>query len=158
MTGRIWRLKYVGKDRPAVTHKLNSTDWSGDDYILSALDSPHHLIREKATAEAVKKGNEFIGKLAEHAATANRPIGAAYALWALARIDTAQSKSALQMGVKNADPQVRRLALTLLRRYRVEGVATVVQQSLADSARWFASKQPSCSKLRKPFGRPCSTP
>ena len=133
-TGRIWRLKYVGKDRPAVTHKLNSTDWSGDDYILSALDSPHHLIREKATAEAVKKGNEFIGKLAEHAATANRPIGAAYALWALARIDTAQSKSALQMGVKNADPQVRRLALTLLRRYRVEGVATVVQQSLADSA------------------------
>ena len=134
MTGRIWRLKYVGKDRPAVSHKLNSADWSKDDYVLSALGSPQHLIREKATAEALKKGNTFVAKLSEHAASAKQPIGAAYALWTLVRINSAESKAALQSGAKNADPHVRRLALTLLRRYQVEGAAEVAQKSLADTA------------------------
>ena len=32
MTGRIWRVKYTGKDRPAVVHKLDTPDWNRDDY------------------------------------------------------------------------------------------------------------------------------
>ena len=36
MTGRIWRLKYVGKDAPVVTHKLDSAEWAQDDYAISA--------------------------------------------------------------------------------------------------------------------------
>ena len=31
LTGRIWRVKYTGKDRPTVTHKLDAAEWSSDD-------------------------------------------------------------------------------------------------------------------------------
>ncbi len=48
MTGRIWRLKYVGKDRPVVKHKLDAAEWKNDDYAIEALGSPDHLVREKA--------------------------------------------------------------------------------------------------------------
>ena len=42
MTGRIWRLKYIGKDRPVVKHKLDAAEWKNDDYAIEALWSPDH--------------------------------------------------------------------------------------------------------------------
>ena len=47
-TGRIWRVRYTGKDRPAVEHRLDAKEWDRDEYALSALGSPAHLVREKA--------------------------------------------------------------------------------------------------------------
>jgi len=41
-TGRIWRIRYTGKDRPRVTHELDSARWNEDAYVLSALGSASH--------------------------------------------------------------------------------------------------------------------
>src|SRR5262249_54586070 len=57
LTGRIWKVKYTGKDKPEVTHKRDGSEWSSDDYAVSALGSPHHLIREKAVNELIARGN-----------------------------------------------------------------------------------------------------
>src|SRR6476659_9454230 len=64
MTGRIWRLKYVGKDRPVVKHKLDSPDWKDDDYAIEALGSPDHMIRAKAMEVLIRRGVETM-KLGE---------------------------------------------------------------------------------------------
>ena len=78
MTGRIWRLKYVGKDRPVVKHRLDSDEWKNDAYALRALGSPHHLIREKAINVLVKRSNrKLILALCDHAAFHDEPLGAA---------------------------------------------------------------------------------
>lgn len=119
MTGRIWRLKYVGKDGPVVEHKLDSAEWAKDDYAVSALGSPHHLIRARASDVLVERGNSVITKVKAYAATAKSPLGAAHALWTLARIGTPDAMAALVAGTENADWKVRRLALNLLRRHQV---------------------------------------
>ncbi|HYT92810.1 MAG TPA: hypothetical protein VEL76_29100, partial [Gemmataceae bacterium] len=115
MTGRIWRLKYVGKDRPVVKHKLDSAEWKNDDYAISALGSPHHLIREKAMEELAKEGLKVTGRLSEHAAKAKEPLGAANALWTLLRIGTTRAKAGFLLGGQHPDWRVRRLAVNIMR-------------------------------------------
>src|SRR5207302_10726306 len=73
LTGRIWRVKYTGDDKPVVTHKLNAAEWSGDDYAIGALGSPDHMIREKATNELIGRGNGGVAKLSAHGASAQEP-------------------------------------------------------------------------------------
>jgi putative membrane-bound dehydrogenase-like protein len=122
MTGRIWRVKYTGKEaRPAVAHRLDAPDWSGDDYALSALVSPQHVIREKASKLLVER--KAVAKLADHAATAKEPLGAAGALWALVQIGTPEAIAALASGSKNKDASVRRLAVELAHRYKAPAAA-----------------------------------
>jgi putative membrane-bound dehydrogenase-like protein len=127
-TGRIWRVRYVGKEKPpAVKHKLASAEWAKDEYALSALGSPHHLVREKAADVLVKKGKTVVAKLGTHAATSKVPLGATGALWALVRIGTPEAKEAIASGTKNADWRVRRLALRLMRRYGVKGAEKLIK-------------------------------
>src|SRR5262249_53258973 len=109
LTGRIWRVKYTGKDRPRVQHEITSTRWGEDEYVLSALGSPHHLVREKAMEILLAQGPKMVAKLAERAATAKEAIGAANALWVLVRLGTAEAKNALASGAKHSDWRVRRL-------------------------------------------------
>lgn len=131
-TGRIWRVRYVGKEKPpAVTHKLATDEWAKDDYAISALGSPHHLVREKAAEVLVKRG-KAVAKLGEHAAKASEPLGAAGALWALSRVGTAEAKEAIFSGTKHSDWRVRRLALRLLRRHQVKGADEVAEKLLKD--------------------------
>lgn len=106
MTGRIWRLKYVGKDRPVVKHSLDSPDWKNDDYAIEALGSPDHLIRAKAMDELVKRGDATSRKVALHSRTAKAPLGAANALWVLARTHSTFDLNEDQ----HPDWKVRRLA------------------------------------------------
>jgi quinoprotein glucose dehydrogenase len=131
LTGRIWRVRYTGGDKPVVKHKLDSADWAQDDYALSALGSPHHLIREKAGNELIHRGNSVAAKLAERAA-GGEPLGAANALWALVRIGTPESRAMLAAGSKHADWHVRRLSMNLLRRYQVPAAEEVARQLAAD--------------------------
>lgn len=117
MTGRIWRVKYTGSEpRPKTEQRLDAADWSRDDYALAALGSPHHLIRNKATALLVER--KAVAKLSDHAAAATEPLGAAGALWALVQIGTPEATAALAAGTKNRDPRVRRLAIELAHRYK----------------------------------------
>jgi putative membrane-bound dehydrogenase-like protein len=133
LTGRLWRIKYTGKDRPVVAHKLDSTEWTKDEYVLSALGSPHHLVRAKALDLLVARGPAAVAKLAENAANAKDPLGAANALWALVRIGTPEAKAALASGAKHADAHVRRLAVNLLRRYGVPGTVEVAKKLSSDA-------------------------
>jgi putative membrane-bound dehydrogenase-like protein len=131
LTGRIWRLKYVGKDRPRVAHQLDSRAWIHAYYAVSGLDSPHHLVREKAAQMLVRR-KDVVAKVANHAASARSALGAAGALWVLLRMDTAESKAAIAAGARNPDWKVRRLAVNLLRRYQVPAAATVARQLRED--------------------------
>jgi putative heme-binding domain-containing protein len=117
-TGRIWRLKYVGKDRPVVKHRLDSNEWKNDAYALSALDSPHHLVRAKAMDELAKRGPGVVGKLGEYARTAEA-LGTAHALWTLVRINTQEAKDEIYSGIFCPDWKVRRLTAQLRRRYQI---------------------------------------
>jgi putative membrane-bound dehydrogenase-like protein len=129
LTGRIWRVKYTGKEpRPTVVHQLDSTEWSNEDYAVAALGSPHHLIREKAVETCVRRGMAAIAKLSAHAAKAKEALGAANALWALLRIGTPESKAAIAAGADHPDWRVRRLAINLLRRYQVPVAAETAQR------------------------------
>jgi quinoprotein glucose dehydrogenase len=133
LTGRIWRVKYTGTDKPAVTHKLDSADWAKDDYALDALGSAHHLIREKAVDELVRRGNTVVTKLGERAATAKEPLSAANALWVLLRIGTPQARAAIGAGARHSDWHVRRLAINILRRYKLPPAADVAKQLAGDA-------------------------
>jgi putative membrane-bound dehydrogenase-like protein len=134
-TGRIWRLKYTGKDRMKVVHKLESSEWKELAYAISALGSPHHLIREKAVDQLVRAGDDAIqplGRYVGSAASAKEPLGAANALWALLRIDTSYSKAAIGCAEKHPDWKVRRLALNILRRYQVRGTDDLAKRMSKD--------------------------
>lgn len=132
-TGRIWRLKYTGPDRPKVTHRLDAPNWAQDAYAISALGSPNHLIREKALDVLAGRGDRAVPALAEAAASAKEPLGAAHALWALLRIGTPRAQAALASGARHRDAPVRRLAVTLLRRCGSKTAAEVAQQLARDT-------------------------
>ncbi len=118
LTGRIWRLKYVGKDAPVVKHKLDAAEWKNDDYAIDALGSPSHLIREKAMDELVKRGDGIVKKLSVHANTAKEPMGATNALWTMLRMDTKHSWSWLTLAsFEHDDWKVRRLNYKIRRHY-----------------------------------------
>jgi len=134
MTGRVWKVKYTGTDKPVVTHKLDSTDWARDEYVLSALGSPHHLVREKATKTLVAQGQPVIGKVAAYAAGAKEPLGAASALWVLVQIGTPEAQAAIASGARNSDWHVRRLALNLNRRYKLPTAAALAKGLAKDAA------------------------
>jgi putative membrane-bound dehydrogenase-like protein len=132
MTGRIWRVKYVGKDAPRVTASPRFSGGDSDEAVVVALGSAHHLVRERATAELLRRGNRIIPLLAEYAASAREPLGAAHALWTLLRLNTPEARTALAAGVRHADWKVRRLAVNLLRRYQVPGADTVARRLAGD--------------------------
>jgi len=127
-TGRIWRLKYNGKDKMKVVHRLESPDWNKIEYAVSALGSPNHLIREKAVDMLTRQGKAAITELSDYASSAEEPLGAAHALWTLLRIDTPESKAAIAVGGKNPDWKVRRLALNIMRRYQVQGTEDLAKR------------------------------
>lgn len=132
LTGRIWKVKYVGTDAPKVA-RLSAEDWQDEGKLLTALGSLDHLERERAITVLAKKGNAVVKKAADHAAQSDKPLGAANALWVLARIGTPEAKAAMSEGVKNADWKVRRLTLRLLRRYQVPGIDAVVALAAGDT-------------------------
>lgn len=134
LTGRIWRVKYTGKQRPLVTHKLDSVEWAQDAYALNALGSPSHVIRARAIEELIQRGSRMVPGLREKAAQAVESMGAANALWILLRIGTPESRAAIAAGAKHQDPDVRRLTLKILRRYRLPAAAEMAQLLLEDGS------------------------
>jgi putative membrane-bound dehydrogenase-like protein len=116
MTGRIWRLKYVGKDRPVVKHKLDAPGWKDDDYAIEALGSPDHLIRAKAIDELatrIKRSNVTLVKVGDHVKASKEPMAAANGVWALNRASTESANvvtAVMMMGLENPDWRVQRLA------------------------------------------------
>lgn len=139
MTGRIWRLKYVGKDRPEVKHKLDSEEWKKNadykdvNWVLDALGSPNHMIREKAMKEVERRCNLSPGDetrmaqfLKEKASSTMDPMVAVFTLWAMWRIDSLRGgfkfpfvdveHGLLLAGKNHPDWRVRRLSVNLARR------------------------------------------
>ena len=137
LTGRVWRVRYTGGDKPVVQHRLDAPEWKdavkGRAYAVSALGSPDHLVRQQATRTLVAQANDAIPALAAHAAGTADSLGAANALWALVQIATPESLAAIESGVKHGDWRVRRLAINLLRRYGVEKADAVAAQLAGDS-------------------------
>src|SRR5262249_18441378 len=127
-TGRIWRLKYTGKNKMKVEYKLDSPEWKKAGYAMHGLASAHHLVREKAISELIQRGNGAIWIRKEYARLAHEPLGAANALWTLLRIDTLGSKAAIASGTQHHDWKVRRLALNIMRRHRVQGTDNLAEK------------------------------
>ncbi len=125
LTGRIWRVKYRGKEPgPSAAPGNNS---------IVALGSPHHLVRARAVEALVKQGAPAIGKLAAAAKTSKEPLGAANALWCLLQIGTPEAKAQIAAGASNPDWRVRRLAVNLLRRYQIPAADAVARQLSKDA-------------------------
>lgn len=137
LTGRVWRVRYTGSDKPVVQHRLDAPDWKdaaqGRAYAVAALGSPDHLVRQKATRTLVAQANDAIPALAAHAAGVADSLGAANALWALVQIATPESFSAIDSGVKHGDWRVRRLAINLLRRFGVDKADAAASQLAGDA-------------------------
>ena len=119
MTGRVWRLKYIGKDGAIKTRLADSVDPKVGAIAVNDLGSADHLRREKATKELIAQGDKAVAALGQYAAMGKEPLGAASAQWVLARIGTPDAKLAIAQGTKHFDAKVRRLAMNLLRRYTV---------------------------------------
>jgi putative membrane-bound dehydrogenase-like protein len=132
LTGRIWKVTYHGTDAPKVTHTLDSPRWNDDAYAVSALGSPDHLVRQRAMDTLVKRGSAAVKLLADNARGDAQPLGAANALWALARIGTDQSRAAIAAGADHPDWRVRRLAAILARRYQVPSAASLASRLAQD--------------------------
>ncbi|MGE3805847.1 MAG: hypothetical protein AB7K24_14320, partial [Gemmataceae bacterium] len=132
LTGRIWKVRYTGKDRPKVTHTMNAPEWKDDEYVLAGLDSADHCIREKAANLLVERGNRVVPRLAAHAATSKEPLGAAGALWALLRIGSKEAHAASASGARHSDWRVRRLSILLARRYQMEHGARLAKELSQD--------------------------
>jgi putative membrane-bound dehydrogenase-like protein len=132
-TGRIWRVRHAGKERPPVArHRLVEGDRARDEYAISALGSTDHLLRAKAAEVLVKRGKAAVADLGKCAASATEPLGAVGALWALIRIGTPEAREAIVSGTRHPDWRVRRLALRLLRRYQGKGADRLAEKLLQD--------------------------
>jgi putative heme-binding domain-containing protein len=149
MTGRIWRLKHIGKDRPVVKHKLDSPEWKNDDYAISALGSPSHLIRDKAMELLVGRGRKSssLVPMAIKNTRGAEPLSAANSLWCLARVGNAQLFLALA-AKSNPDWKVRRLAVELLRR-NPSGSNGIAQKDLADVAKYTKGDKSPAVRLER---------
>ncbi len=127
MTGRIWRLKYIGKDRPVVKHMA--------DFEIKALGSLDHMTRSKAMSERGRRFDisaplarmHIAEDLFEAARTTKDPMLAANLLWAMLPVDSqlprfpafgGERHGLLLAGIdiKHPDWRVRRLAWSLARR------------------------------------------
>ena len=121
MTGRIWRLKYVGKNAPVVKHKLDAKEWNYfsqtgiREYAIEALGSPDHLIRQKAIDLLARGGERTCDKLADLVKVEKNPLAAANMCWVLARMGGGIETTSGALG--NPDWKVRRLAFSFMPRY-----------------------------------------
>ncbi len=117
LTGRIWRIKYVGSAIPAKVAPATP---------IADLGNPDHLVRQRAVEALLSGGNASVPALANHAAKSSVHLGAATALWTLARIKTPESLAALARGAAHPDWQVRRLAAILAKRHQIPNLHSVV--------------------------------
>lgn len=133
LTGRIWKVSYTGDDKPELTHRLDSPKWNDWPYVLSALGSPHHLIRQKGVETVVNRyGDGLAWPLLAKTVSGDDPLGSAHALWALVRIGTPKAMATIYGGTQNPDWRVRRMALRLMRRYEVSDRDKFARQLLED--------------------------
>ncbi|MFO0866107.1 MAG: hypothetical protein U0744_15915 [Gemmataceae bacterium] len=132
MTGRIWRIKYVGKDAP-VSQPVALDGKTQLGLVVGALGSPSIRTREAAMAQILERGDGTLPSLAEHAAKAKEPIGAANAMWAALRLGSKDSPAAIASGAKHADWRVRRLAVNILRKHNLPGAADLAKVLAQDS-------------------------
>ena len=127
LTGRIWCIRYVGKDAPKPVAIPDPKALTVADAV-EGLGSPSHRMREVCADFLLAGGAaKTVPALADAAAKAADPLGAAQALWLLARAGTSEAKAALAAGAKHPDAKVRRLAAELVRRYQAPNATEVAR-------------------------------
>jgi putative heme-binding domain-containing protein len=135
LTGRIWRVRYVGKDAPKPVAVPDPKALTVADAV-AGLGSPSHRAREVCTEFLLKAdAAKAVPVLSDAAAKAPEALGAANALWLLGQLGTAEAKAALGSGAKHADAKVRRLAVELVRRYKSTNAAEVARSLAKDENR-----------------------
>jgi putative heme-binding domain-containing protein len=132
LTGRIWRIRYTGGDRPAVSQSPDAPEWSQESYAVAALGSPSGTIRSLAVDRLAARGAAAIPAL-RGMAEQGEPLASATALWTLARIGTPEAKAALAAGAAHGDWKVRRLSLQLMRRHTTPDLAAVAGRLAQDA-------------------------
>jgi len=132
LTGRVWKLSYVGKE--PVGNTAHGATASGKLSGIAGLGSPDPIVRENSAAELAKRGDDqtTLQALRRQASQGTEPLGAAYALWTLVRIGTPAALTELAAGTEHSDWRVRRLALRLLRRFEVSNADATAQKLQID--------------------------
>ncbi|MFM8893095.1 MAG: HEAT repeat domain-containing protein, partial [Planctomycetia bacterium] len=132
LTGRIWRIRYSGTDRPVVRQSPAAPEWSQEAYAVAALGSPSGAIRSLALERLAARGAAAIPGV-RAAAERGEPLASAMALWTLARIGTEESRAALSSGAAHSDWKVRRLAVHLMRRFGAKDLPAVAERLSRDA-------------------------
>lgn len=122
LTGRIWRV------RPKTRRNVATQEADP----VAALSSADHVARDRATSILLREGNKHLTALENLAAKGKEPLGAAQALWVLARMGP-EGRDRLTAGTRHPDWRVRRLTLDLLRRYEVPGTEAVAGSLARDA-------------------------
>jgi quinoprotein glucose dehydrogenase len=128
LTGRIWRVKYTGKDRP----RGKLYNFAYDEQIMAALGDKQARLRNDATKMLLGHGDKAVTIVRDHVAKTANPLAGANALWILHQIGTAEAKAAIAAASSHPDWKVRRLAMNLLRRYQVPSAAEAAQKLAKD--------------------------
>ncbi|MCA9269702.1 MAG: HEAT repeat domain-containing protein, partial [Planctomycetales bacterium] len=109
VTGRIWKVSYDGPDKPKSAEvSLDSPRWNEQAFALAALGSRSHMVRERAIAVLAGQGVKAADALGAHLAACENPLGAAGAVWALARAGDPAALRQLAKAARNPDWRIRR--------------------------------------------------
>jgi putative membrane-bound dehydrogenase-like protein len=103
-TGRLYRVSYIGDDKPPFSRPLSSRDPA----ILTAqLDHPSRTVRLDAERALIALGANAVPSLSEKAAGTGTQIGRIQALWTLGTIGGAESAKVVADAFSNTNPSIR---------------------------------------------------
>ena len=135
VSGAIYRVRKVGAP-PGNDPRGMRIDWknTATSDLVKLLNDPRFAVREKAISELAQRGNIALPALATALKSAG-PDARRNAVWALARIATAQANAALHTALADDDVSVRQAAVCAAGTLRDPGAnKTLTQLVVADTA------------------------
>ena len=103
-TGRLYRLTYVGDDRPTPAPRPNGPEV---DELLRAIDHPALSVRLASQRSLERLGAKAVGSLIGRLREATPVTGRLHALWALDAIGTPEARAAVRSMLTDPEPEVR---------------------------------------------------
>ncbi|MGE3819581.1 MAG: HEAT repeat domain-containing protein [Isosphaeraceae bacterium] len=143
-TGRLYRLTYVGKDRPTPRPRPQGDDLNAR---LEGLEHPALAVRLESQRSLARRGAGVVATLAERLRTGATVRGRVHALWTLDAIGSPEARAAIRRGLVDPEAEVRlqavrsagirrdRLALAVLGSLLRDQEATIRRESAIALAR-----------------------
>jgi putative membrane-bound dehydrogenase-like protein len=110
-TGRIYRVSYVGKDKPTFKHPAPSNN---SQTLIGRLDDPSRTVRLDSERALTIQGAKAVPSLTARLQKPGRSPGRVPALWTLQRIGGVEAQEAITKALTDADPTLRAQAARAL--------------------------------------------